>query len=75
MTESCNLPQGFKCGIQFDPVPFAPSKNGYAKYNAYPWEGLVMRNDPNDKFTIFAAGALLDHKHFLTTANSMSQFV
>lgn len=74
VTEVCTLAQGYKCGIAFTPLPGMPTKKNSADYIAYPWQGLVMRNDPVDKFTYYASGVLISHKHFMTVANKVLPF-
>lgn len=75
VTEPCMLSNGYKCGIGFQPIRGLPQMPGAAPYLGYPWEGLVMRSDPEDLYTYYAAGCLITHKHFITVANKVSKFV
>jgi hypothetical protein len=75
LTEHCILEQGYKCGLSFQTPPSLPKIDNAAPYLSYPWEGLVMRNDVEDKYTRYAAGALITHKHFITVANKVQKFV
>ncbi|KAG5668800.1 hypothetical protein PVAND_016726 [Polypedilum vanderplanki] len=75
ITELCVVQNGYQCGVQYGVINKAPSRHNAAHYGAYPWEGLVMRNDAEDIYTYYATGALIDHKHFLTIASKMGRFV
>lgn len=74
-TEPCILDKGYKCGIGFQPIKGLPQMEGAAPYGAYPWEGLVMRNDIEDLYTYYCTGALITHRHFITVANKVMRFV
>jgi hypothetical protein len=73
--ELCVAQNGYQCGVQFSPVAGSPTRNNTSPFGAFPWEGLVMRNDDEDMYTFYATGALIDQRNFLTVASKVQKFV
>lgn len=74
ITEACIVQSGYQCGIQFSPVLNSPYAINAVKFGAYPWEGIVMRNDAEDLYTFYSTGALISDRFFITIASKMQRF-